>query len=228
MNSINNAITEDDIASFLVNTPDFFERHAELLATVQLSSGHGSRAISLQERQALLLRDKIKALEARLVEMIRNGQENVSIAAKLQNCTRNLLLTADAHDLPATIVTEIESEFGIPQAAIKVWGASDDYSEQGFCLGVSADARIFASSLSAPYCGLNVDFEAASWLPEPTLAKSVALIPLRAAAGLKAFGMLVLASPDVARFQSEMATDFLAQIGDLSSAALTRLLPIRA
>ena len=52
-------ITEDDIANFLANTPDFFERHAELLATVQLSSGHGTRAVSLQERQAGMLRDKI-------------------------------------------------------------------------------------------------------------------------------------------------------------------------
>jgi uncharacterized protein YigA (DUF484 family) len=27
-----NPITEDDIANYLANTPDFFERHAELLA----------------------------------------------------------------------------------------------------------------------------------------------------------------------------------------------------
>ena len=45
----NHPITEDDIAGFLANTPDFFERHADLLATVQLSSGHGSRAISLHK-----------------------------------------------------------------------------------------------------------------------------------------------------------------------------------
>ena len=38
--------------------------------------------------------------------------------------------------------------------------------------------------------------------------------------------MLVLASPDPTRFQSEMGTDFLAQIGDLAGAALTRLLPL--
>ena len=27
-----NPITEDDIANYLANTPDFFERHAQLLA----------------------------------------------------------------------------------------------------------------------------------------------------------------------------------------------------
>jgi uncharacterized protein YigA (DUF484 family) len=219
------SITEDDIANFLANTPDFFERHAELLATVQLSSGHGSRAVSLQERQAGLLRDKIKSLEARVVEMIRHGQENVGIADKLQRCTRNLLLTAHARDLPDTIVRELKTQFSIPQAAIKVWQVNGIFSGEGFCTGVSSDAQAFASSLTAPYCGVNSGFEAATWLPEPALAQSLALLPLRTAPGAEAFGMLVMASPDAERFQSDMGTEFLAQIGDLAAAALTRLLP---
>lgn len=221
-------ITEDDIANFLANTPDFFERHAELLATVQLSSGHGSRAVSLQERQAGLLRDKIKMLESRVVDMIRHGQENVAIAEKLQTCTRNLLLTAHARDLPETIVRELKTQFAIPQAAIKVWRVNGVFTGEPFCVGVSSDAQAFASSLGAPYCGVNSGFEVASWLPEPALAMSVALIPLRHDGGdaaHDAFGMLVLASPDAQRFQADMGTDFLAQIGDLAGAALTRLLP---
>ena len=225
MNPIAAPITEDDIANFLANTPDFFERHAELLASVQLSSGHGSRAVSLQERQAGLLRDKIKTLEARMVDMIRHGQENVAIADKLQRCTRNLLLTAHARDLPATIVSELKKQFAIPQAAIKVWQVNGIFSDEGFCAGVSADAKTFASSLAAPYCGVNSGFEAAAWLSEPALALSLALVPLRTGPGKDAFGMLVLASPDAERFQSDMGTEFLAQIGDLASAALTRLLP---
>ncbi|HAJ14135.1 MAG TPA: DUF484 domain-containing protein, partial [Comamonadaceae bacterium] len=62
-------ITEDDIANYLVNTPDFFERHADLLAAVQLTSPHGHRAVSLQERQAEMLREKIRGLELRAAEM---------------------------------------------------------------------------------------------------------------------------------------------------------------
>jgi uncharacterized protein YigA (DUF484 family) len=41
----------------------------------------------------------------------------------------------------------------------------------------------------------------------------------------EAFGMLVLASTDPQRFDADMGTDFLAQIGDLAGAAMTRLLP---
>jgi uncharacterized protein YigA (DUF484 family) len=223
MNPIAPSITEDDIANFLANTPDFFERHAELLATVQLSSGHGSRAVSLQERQAGLLRDKIKLLEARMVDMIRHGQENVGIADKLQRCTRNLLLTAHARDLPGTIVRELMAQFAIPQAAIKVWQINGIFSDEGFCKGISVDTQTFVRSLTAPYCGVNSGFEAASWLPEPALAMSLAMIPLRADPSQDAFGLLVLASPDSERFQTDMGTDFLAQIGDLAGAALSRL-----
>ncbi|MDI1275033.1 DUF484 family protein [Polaromonas sp.] len=224
--SIQNPITEDDIANFLANTPDFFERHAELLATVQLSSGHGSRAVSLQERQAGMLRDKIKALESRVVEMIRHGNENVAIADKLQECTLNLLLTAHARDLPDTIVREIQTQFAVPQAAIKVWHVNGIFSMEDFSTGVSEDTQTFASSLTTPYCGVNSGFEAVNWLPDPAQALSVALIPLRPGKAPQAFGMLVLASPDPERFSASMGTDFLERIGELAGAALSRLRPM--
>ena len=40
-----NPITEDDIANFLLQTPDFFGRHAELLSAVQLTSPHGNLSL---------------------------------------------------------------------------------------------------------------------------------------------------------------------------------------
>jgi len=39
------------------------------------------------------------------------------------------------------------------------------------------------------------------------------------------FGLLVLASPEAQRFAADMGTDFLDRIGELTAAALTRLLP---
>ncbi len=216
-------ITEADIAQFLVNTPDFFERHAELLSTVQLSSGHGSRAVSLQERQAEMLREKIKTLERRIMEMVRNGNDNMMIADKLQRWTRNLLLTHHAIDLPNVLTKEIKHQFSVPQVGIKVWGTNGLFSDQEFTLGVSEDAKTFASSITTPYCGVNSGFEAVKWLAQPELATSIALIPLRAGAAADAFGMLVLASPDPERFNAGMGTDFLERIAELSSAALTRL-----
>jgi uncharacterized protein YigA (DUF484 family) len=221
-----NPITEDDIANYLANTPDFFSRHAQLLAAVQLSSPHGTRAVSLQERQAEMLREKIKALEHRLMDMVRHGNENVIIADRLHRWARNLFQVQSGRALPATIAAEIQSQFMVPQVAIKVWDVDSRYGTEPFAEGVSEDAKSFASSLTQPYCGVNSGFEAVDWLDDTAMAMSVALIPLRegSANGTgPAFGMLVLASPDPQRFQSGMGTDFLERIAELASAALSRL-----
>lgn len=225
MNPTEHPITEDDIANFLANTPDFFERHAELLATVQLSSGHGSRAVSLQERQAGMLREKIKGLETRVVDMIRHGNDNEVIASRLQRWTQRLLQVPHAHQVPGAIVQGLLDDLHIPQAAIKVWDTSAALAQWPFTQGVSEDIRTFTASLSAPYCGINAGFEAVGWLAEGALVQSLALIPLQSLAGvaLPVSGLLILASPDAERFQSGMGVDFLVQLGQLASASLARL-----
>ena len=63
------AVTEETIADYLLNHPEFFERHAEMLARVQLVSSHSPRTVSLQERQAEMLREKIKGLELSLIHI---------------------------------------------------------------------------------------------------------------------------------------------------------------
>lgn len=218
-----NPITEDDIANFLLNTPDFFGRHAELLSTVLLTSPHGNRAVSLQERQAEMLREKIKMLEHRVMDMIRHGNENMIIADRLQSWARSLFLTAAARDLPRTMVDELQAQFLVPQVAVKVWGVSENFQAEPFAQGVSDDVRSLASSLMAPYCGVNTGFEAVGWLEEPDRVASVALVALRERKAPLAFGLMVLASPDPQRFHAGMGTDFLDRMAELGSAALSRL-----
>ena len=221
-----NPITEDDIANYLANTPDFFERHAELLAAVQLTSPHGNRAVSLQERQAVQLREKIKVLESRILDMIRNGNENVLLADKLLRWAHTLFMVNDPWALPGQMSAEIAEQFSVPQVGIKVWDVMPAFAHADFANGVSDDAKLFASSLTEPFCGVNAGFEAVNWLPDPQAAVSLAILPLRVTSVGQlppAFGMLVLASPDAQRYNSAMGTDFLQRIGELASAALSRL-----
>ncbi len=217
-------ITENDIANYLANTPGFFERHAELLGAIQLTSPHGRRAVSLQERQMEMLRERLKGMEMKLIEMLRHGQENVAIADRLHRCIQAVLLTADAEQLPAVLVDALQHQFLIPQAAIRVWGTAHQHPGQDFAQSVSDDVRSFAASLSLPYCGLNAGFEAAGWLSEPATVLSLAMIPLRHESD-DAFGLLVLGSPDATRYSADMGTEFLQRIGETASAALSRLRP---
>jgi uncharacterized protein YigA (DUF484 family) len=219
-------ITEAEIANFLANTPSFFERHAELLASIHLTSPHGARAVSLQERQMEMLRDRIKGFEHKIIELIRLGQENVAIADRLHRWTRHIMLVRHPRDLPSALVAELQREFLVPQAAIRVWGASDTFAAMPFMQGASDDVKTFASSLTQPYCGLNSGFEAVRWLADPASVMSLAMIPLRGdLQESSAFGLLVLGSPDATRYSADMGTEFLARIGEIASAGLHRLLP---
>jgi len=231
-------MTEQDIANYLHGNPEFFERQADLLAEVRLISPHSRRAVSLQERQAEMLREKIRMLEGRLIEMIRHGSDNLALSDRMLCWARDLFLTQEPAEIPAALAESIQLQFAVPQVAIRVWDVAQPFAGAAFAQGVSEDARLLANSMREPFCGVNSGFEATSWLPQPTQAVSLALLPLRpleagavsdarplgfAGSNGPAFGMLVLASPDSQRYTSTMGTDFLARIAEVASAALSRL-----
>jgi uncharacterized protein YigA (DUF484 family) len=216
-------ITELDIANYLANTPGFFERHAELVSAIQITSPHGQRAVSLQERQMEMLRERIKGLEMKIIEMIRNGQDNVAIADRLHRWIRTILLTTDAAELPQAMVAELKRQFLIPQAAIRLWGADERFAGEPFSGPVSDDAKRLAASLTLPYCGVNSGFEAAGWLDDASTVMSLAMIPLSQGGADGSFGLLVLGSPDPTRYSADMGTEFLMRIGEVASAGLSRL-----
>jgi len=215
-------ITENDIANYLANTPDFFERHADLLAAVQLTHPHSQRAVSLQERQAMMLRDKIKSLEHRIMDMIRHGQENMVLTDKLHRWACELLVTPQ-EALVASTLDNIRELFQVPQVALRLWNLQPCHAQADWAQGVTDAVREQALSLQRPYLGSNTGFEAVQWLAQPSQAASVALMALRPAPGLDAFGLLVLASPDAQRFNSQMGTELLERLAELAGAALSVL-----
>jgi uncharacterized protein len=237
-------MNDREVAEYLLATPGFFDEHAELLATIRLANPHGKAAVSLQERQMEMLREKNKHLERRLAELLRYGHENDSIAAKFNRWTMRVMAERDAYALPRAISQGLTEIFDVPQAALRVWDLAEPYGQADFARAVGEEVRIFANSLATPYCGANTGFEAAQWLlpaesavaaagaeaeggAESASAQSVALVAMRdprAGEDGATFGLLVMGSPDPRRFHEGMATDFLTQIGVLASAALSRLL----
>lgn len=212
------------VVDFLSDNPHFFEEHSELLARVKLTSPVAGRAVSLQERQMEVLREKNKSLELRLADLLRIAQENDAITQKFLLWTRSLLLARNDVDLPHTLINGLETIFSVPHATLRIWGVAEEFAHTWFAAEVSEDAKLFCNSLTAPYCGPNQEFEAATWIDEAESIHSIAMLPLRDIDGGKAFGLLVLGSPDPQRFTADMATDFLSKIGETASAAMTCLL----
>jgi uncharacterized protein YigA (DUF484 family) len=212
------------VAQYLLDHSHFFEEHAELLSKIKLTSPLAGRTVSLQERQMEVLREKIKAMEMRLAELLRIGHDNDEITHKFQAWTRSLLLARNDVDLPHILIDGLQTIFGVPHATLRLWGVSETASHTWFAESVSEDAQLFSNGLVAPFCGANNEFEAATWLEEALEIQSLAMIALRSKPSADAFGLLVLGSPDPKRFTSDMATDFLVKIGETASAALTCLL----
>ncbi|MFA9216383.1 MAG: DUF484 family protein [Sphingomonadaceae bacterium] len=212
------------VAQYLTEHPRFFEEHASLLADFKLASPLTGRAVSLQERQMEVMRDKYKALELRMSDLMRLASENEAIANKFHNWTQVLLQAEDHGSLPHAVVSGLKSCFDVPQVTLRIWGTAPEFADEWFVRGISEDAELFANSLLAPYCGSNKDFEAVRWLEDATGIQSTVIIPLRIKGNKQAFGLLILGSTDPARFTSMMGTDFLVHIGETTSTALAWLL----
>jgi len=209
------------LAQYLVDHPQFFEQHATLLGKVKLSSPLTGKTVSLQERQMEVMRDKYKALELQMAELIRLAQENAAIANKFHGWNQALLKAQHGADTPRALVDGLCSQFSVPQATLRLWNLAPGHGAEWYARDVSDDARMFANSLLAPYCGSNHDFEAVRWLDDAASVASTVILPLRS--GGTAFGLLILGSPDAQRFRADMATDFLIHIGETASAALAAL-----
>jgi uncharacterized protein YigA (DUF484 family) len=212
------------VVQYLTDHPQFFEEHAALLGEFKLSGPLTGRAVSLQERQMEVMRDKYRTLELRMSQLVRHAEENAAIASRFHGWTQQLLRTREPAAIPDAVVGGLVKHFIVPQATVRLWDLDTAHANAWFAQGASDDTRLFASSLRAPYCGPNNDFEAARWLEGGDVGetiRSTVMLPLRADGG--AFGLLVLGSPDPERFTVAMATDFLVHIGETASAALSAL-----
>jgi uncharacterized protein len=213
--------SDEDIVNYLAGHPEFFVLHPELLSTMQLPHPHNGQAISLVERQSLMLRERIKSLEGRLAELVRHGQENDAIADKLVAWTRALLVEENPEALPQTAIDALKRVFEVPEAGLRLWQTRPEFAHLACAQPVKKDTITLADSMRVPFCGSNVGFEAASWLDAPV--QSLAMLPLRIGADRSTFGLLVLGSADRDRFHVTMGTAFLERIAELASAALARL-----
>ena len=241
-----------DVADWLQQHPDFFDEHASVFAALTVPHPHGGRAIPLAERQMITLREKNRALELKVAELMRYGQENDAIAERLARWTRMLLLQRAPRLLPETLVGSLEEIFAVPRVGLSLWDAADDYEDVTRKADATPGLIAYVEGLAGPYCGaphgdamhalalfrsassassiastleqVTTDGVAADGAGAHGDIRSVALIPLRRGAAPAPFGVLALGSADARRFHEGMGTDFLARIGENSSAALTRLL----
>lgn len=210
----------DEVAKYLQDNPKFFEDHAELMSHIYVPHPHGGRAVSITERQIVTLRDKNKALEAKLAELIRFGEENDAIGEKVHRLALALIAAADLSAILRDVYAHLLEDFAVPHVSLRVWGNVLPRDGMEFS-PVEESTRLFVAELSRPYCGPAGGIELNAWFSQPsTHVRSMALIPLTRDS--QPIGALALGSEDNQRFYPEMGTHYLERIGAMIGAALVR------
>ncbi|MDP3742941.1 MAG: DUF484 family protein [Methylotenera sp.] len=216
----NTDISAEQIKRFLHAHPNFFEENASLLAEISLPSPHGSGVISLAERQQLAQRDKIRVLEAMMAQMIRHAEENDATSAKVHQFSVQLLNGQSFSALQQLISETLQLDFAVTQSIIRIWVKPSNSAiiQDPVFSSVSEAFSDWVMSLSQSHCGAKPDI--ADDLLEGHL-QSYAFIPLsKKTLNQRPFGVLILGAQDQQRFNSDMGTLYLEQIGELVSAAL--------
>lgn len=218
-------LSEQDVAAYLQATPDFFQRHGELLATLRLPHASGG-AVSLVERQIEVMREKTQAADARLAELVSIARSNEQLAVKIHQFTRRLMRAPTRR----AILTEIEAGFrdcfDITQTVLLLFNAGANTTDLRFVRAVAqGDPQLagFETLLSSgrPRCGQIRDTQREFIFGTDSGAVgSVALVPLSCIAG--PLGLLVLGSLNSQRFHPGMSTEFLTLLGESISDALAR------
>ena len=219
-------LAEDQVADYLLAHPEFFERHGTVLARLKLPHQRGSAAVSLVERQVLVLRDKHAVLEKKLHELIENGRTNDSISERVHRLTRRLLRARDATGVIMALETSLREDFG---ASRWVLLATDPalaplaHLQNPHVRVVprgSAELRIFEAFFESarPRSGQIRDTQREYLFGgDGSQVGSTVLIPLGERAGL---GLLAIASHDTERYLPTMSTDFLVRIGEIVTEAV--------
>ncbi len=229
-------MTPDAVAQYLQHNPSFFEDYADQMAQIFLPHPHGGRAISLPERQMLTLREKVKALEHSLADLVETGHSNDALSSKMHRLTLAMLGAVPVSPLKVIerMNYHLREDFAIPHCQFRAWRVKPEFAsiDSGTSLteGLRQLVDTPASDFKLPYCGrihglkaaeVKVGEEVAGWFGEaaPHL-KSLALMAVSGGGGL-----LALASEDEHRFYAGMGTLYLERLAESLSAALAHLYP---
>jgi uncharacterized protein YigA (DUF484 family) len=214
--------TEQQLLELLKDYPDILLRNPALLAELEVPHEAG-RAVSLIERQVSVLRDKLQANEKRLRELMAIARDNERLAESRHRLAINLLGAHDLEDVVSIVLDELGNELGADYAVIRLITDNEDKlnnQPDRFINKNTEELKNFSTMLDnrKPLCGRCTEEQNCFIFGnDADQVGSAAVIPLVAGANL---GLLGLGGKDERRFSIAMGTEFLAQIGELVSAAL--------
>lgn len=219
---MNQSINPEDIVHYIRQNPGFFNEYGHVLADVEVPDLDGENTISLTERQMQALRTKNRKLEGKLSELIQFGEENDQISEKLHRLYVTLIAAETFQAVIHVLNFHLRDDFAVPHVALRLWAAPIRMEDLPEFAAVGEELKVFAETLTRPYCGSTAGFGTTAWFGEQSShIRSQALIALRNGGGT--MGMIALGSEDFERFYADMGTLYLERLGEAVSAAMARV-----
>lgn len=214
------AISEQQVCEFLSSQTDFFDRHPELLESLELPHESG-QAVSLIERQISVLRDRNLEMRSRLNNLLETAQANDKLFEKTKRLVLALLETDSLTNVIDSLYNSLKNDFQIEYFQLILFSSENNSATAAKVVSLDQSTRAIGGLLRSnrATCGVLRDAELSFLFGDQASAiKSVAVVPLNNG---NTFGVLAIGSADPLYYKSSMGTLFLSYIAEV----LNRIVP---
>ena len=214
-----NNITDSMVSEYLRETPDFFTKHADILAELTIPHDRGS-AVSLVEKQVSVLREQNQQTRKRLHELIEIARQNEELARRMHQLALTLMDADEPKDIFNTLYDNLKKNFHADRAVVRLFADPsfvDSFATDEFAGKETTEQSLFRSIIEKrlPLSGRMKRQQQVFLFGDngDDIASSV-MVPLH---GEGWGGILSIGSFDAERFQAGMGVELLANLGEVLS-----------
>ena len=215
-------LTADMVADFLRRHPDFFGKHLELLAQLQIPHASGE-AVSLVQRQVALLREQNEQTRKRLRDLIEVARRNEELATRMHLLALRLMDSAEPKDIFATLYENLRRNFNAERVCVRLFAEPafvDSFPGEEFTGSKAKEIVLFKSIIEKrkPLSGkLKRQQQVFLFSEAGDDIKSAVMLPLQ---GPGWGGILAIGSTDPERFHEGLGVELLRNLGEVLSLVL--------
>jgi len=201
------------VIDYLQAHPDFFQRHPECLARLELTHPSGE-AISLIEHQIKILRQQAAQHQSQMAQFVEVARENELLNERLHKLTLALLDAVTFDEVVNVLEDKLHDDFQAEAVKLHLFTHAETDGNANPDLdgfrpflekGEARCGRLSKAQLEYLFSTQAEDIQ------------STALIPLQEESIL---GLLAIGSHNAQRFHPGMGTDYLTRLGEIVSKTL--------
>ena len=208
-------LTEQQVAEFLLQHPDFFTRHENVLTRIQIPHADSGKAVSLIERQVEVIRAQKQELRQQLQVLTQAARNNEMLLQRFQGLILRLISSDSMEQAVNYIRDALQQDFHADAVEVLL------FERPGHSEGMHPDdprLRPFSRILQGrqPVCGhLSAEQTQLLFANQAEGIASAVVVPLCEDASHPCIGLLGIGSHDAKRYHPEMGTVFLGHLGSV-------------